>query len=74
VSFKQKFYPAAWAKFEEAKPGTLKLLPEDFRMDALAKDYKAMGHMIFDKQLSFEEIVETLAALEEEINVMEGSR
>jgi hypothetical protein len=74
VNFKQKFYPAAWAKFEDAKPGTLKLLPEDFRMDALAKDYNAMGHMIFDKQLSFEEIVETLAALEEEINVMEGSR
>jgi len=74
VNFKQKFYPVAWAKFEDAKPGTLKLLPEDFRMDALAKDYKAMGHMIFDKQLSFEEIVETLAALEEEINVMEGSR
>jgi len=71
VSFKQKFYPAAWAKFKEAKPGTLKLLPKDFRMDALAKDYKAMEHMIFDKQLSFEEIIETLAALEDEINAME---
>ena len=72
VEFKKKFYPAAWAKFEEAKPGTLRLLPEDFRMEALAKDYKAMGHMIFDKQLSFEEIMETLAALEDEINAMDG--
>ncbi len=74
VSFKQKFYPAAWAKFEEAKPGTLKLLPEAYRMDSLAKDYKAMGHMIFDKQLSFDEIMETLATLEDEINAMEGNR
>jgi len=73
VEFKKKFYPAAWAKFEEAKPGTLRLLPEDFRMEALAKDYKAMGHMIFDKQLSFEEIMETLAALEDEINAMKGA-
>lgn len=70
VEFKQKFYPAAWAKFEDAKPGTLKLLPEDFRMDTLAKDHKAMGHMIFDKQLSFEEIIETLKSLEDEINAM----
>ena len=25
--FKKKFYPAAWAKFDQAKPGTLKLVP-----------------------------------------------
>lgn len=74
VTFKQKFYPAAWAKFEDAKLGTLKLLPEDFRMDALAKDYKAMEHMIFDKSLSFEEIIKTLKSLEDEINAMEGSK
>ena len=73
VEFKKKFYPAAWAKFEEAKPGTLKLLPEEFRIDELAKDYKAMGHMIFDKQLSFEEIIETLKSLEDEINAMTRS-
>jgi hypothetical protein len=74
VSFKQKFYPAGWAKFAEAKPGTIKLLPEDFRRDALAKDYKAMEHMIFDKILSFDEIMETLGALEDEINAMERDR
>lgn len=68
VEFKKKFYRAAWAKFDEAKPGSLRLLPPEFRIDELAKDYKAMGHMIFDKQLSFEEIIETLKSLEDEIN------
>jgi hypothetical protein len=72
VAFKQKFYPAAWAKFEEAKPGSITLLPPEFRIDELAKDYKAMEHMIFDKPLSFEEILETLRALEEEINALKG--
>ena len=72
VAFKQKFYPVAWAKFEDAKPGSVKLLPPEFRINELAKDYKAMEHMIFDKALSFEEILEILRALEDEINALEG--
>lgn len=69
VEFKNKFYPASWAKFDEAKSGTLKLLPPDFRMQELKKDYKAMENMIFDKFLSFEEILQTLQDLENEINL-----
>lgn len=68
VEFKQKFYPRTWAKYEEAVPGTLKLLPPEFRLDSLEKDYKAMQNMIFDKQISFEEIIEILENLEKEIN------
>ncbi|MCG3717640.1 nucleotidyl transferase AbiEii/AbiGii toxin family protein [Aliarcobacter butzleri] len=58
VEFKQKFYPRTWAKYEEAIPGTLKLLPPEFRLDSLEKDYKAMQNMIFDKHISFDEIIE----------------
>jgi hypothetical protein len=68
VQFKQRFYPSGWAKYEEAKIGTLKLLPPEFRHDELRKDYTAMQNMIFEKNLSFEEIFETLEALEREIN------
>ena len=68
VDFKQKFYPRTWAKYEEAIPGTLKLLPPEFRLDSLEKDYKAMGNMIFDKYISFDEIIEILGNLEKEIN------
>lgn len=68
VEFKQKFYPRSWAKYEEAVPGTLKLLPPEFRLDSLEKDYKAMQNMIFDKYISFEEIIGILGNLEKEIN------
>ena len=68
VEFKQKFYPRTWAKYEEAIPGTLKLLPPEFRLDSLEKDYKAMQNMIFDKYISFDEIIGILENLEKDIN------
>ena len=68
VDFKQKFYPRTWAKYEEARIGTLKLLPPEFRLEALKKDYQAMQNMIFDKKLSFDEIINILKKLESEIN------
>ena len=57
-----------WANYDTAKVGTLKLTPEDYRLDELKKDYKAMEHMIFDKKLEFEEIIEILKKLEVENN------
>ena len=68
VEFKQKFYPRKWAKYEESIPGTLKLLPPEFRLNSLEKDYKAMQNMIFDKNLTFDEIINILNDLENEIN------
>lgn len=68
VAFKQRFYPAAWAAYETAVPGSLRLVPPAFRLPALEKDFSAMQPMIFDKPLSWAEVAEILAALEKEIN------
>lgn len=68
VAFKMQFYPSSWAKFEDAKKGTLKLIPLEYRLEALKKDYIAMQHMIFQKQCLFEEIIQILQRLEDEIN------
>jgi Nucleotidyl transferase AbiEii toxin, Type IV TA system len=68
VEFKKRFYPSGWAKYDEARIGTLKLLPPEFRYAELRKDYTAMQNMIFDKKLSFDAILKTLEALESEIN------
>jgi hypothetical protein len=46
VRHKQIFYPAAWAHYELASPGSLRLLPSDERV-ALERDYRSMGVMIF---------------------------
>ena len=72
VTFKQKFYMSAWAKYEDAKVGTLKLLPPEFRYNELRDDYDSMQSMIFDKYISFDEIISTLRELEIEINSLEA--
>ena len=72
VVFKQKFYRSAWAKYEEAKIGTFKILPPKFRYKELKSDYDSMRSMIFDKYLNFEEIIEILETLEIEINNLNG--
>lgn len=70
VEFKQKFYPSAWAKYALAKPGSLKLLPPATRLSEVEKDYQAMQAMIFNKALSFSEIIKSLSDLEKEINAL----
>ncbi len=68
VVFKQKFYMSAWAKYEDAKVGRFKILPPEFRYKELKADYDSMRSMIFDKYLTFNEIIEILKNLEVEIN------
>ena len=68
VAFKQRFYSSAWAKYEDAKVGTLKLLPPEFRYKELKADYASMRNMIFDKYIEFDEIIYVLKNLEDEIN------
>jgi hypothetical protein len=68
VKHKETFYPAAWARYDLATAGSLRLVPAKERLVALAKDYRNMGVMIFGGPPRFATIVEVLAGLEEEIN------
>lgn len=68
VAFKLRFYPRGWARYELARPGSFRLLPSDGVLRAVEADYRAMANMIFGEQPSFEAIVATLQALENEIN------
>jgi len=72
VEFKQRFYTCNWAKYEEATPGTLKLLPPEYRNKELIKDYKSMQNMIFGTIISFDEILTILNELEIEINSLKS--
>ena len=71
VAFKQRFYPRGWARYDLAKPGTLKLVPSEHVLSALEKDYAQMRNMIFGRYPSFDEIMEALQALEREINELQ---
>lgn len=68
VEFKMKFYPRKWACYENAKPGTLKLMPPDFRLADLKEDYISMGDMMFGEYPDFETLMSFIAKLESEIN------
>jgi hypothetical protein len=68
VLFKMKFYPRAWAKYDEAVPGSIRLIPPTYRLGALKKDYESMVEMLFGEYPTFDEMISTIADLEKEIN------
>ena len=70
VDFKMKFYPRAWAKYQEAIPGTLKLVPPEYRFAALAADYEAMKDMLYGDVPTFETVMSAVSELEKEINAL----
>ena len=70
VEFKMKFYPRTWAEYECAKPGSVKLYPPQYRLDALEKDYHAMREMIFEDIPDFETLMLQVKELETKINTI----
>lgn len=70
VKFKMKFYPRAWAKYAEAVPGTLRLIPPDYRLPALQADYDAMKDMLYGDIPDFETVMSAVKELEKEINAL----
>jgi hypothetical protein len=68
VDFKQRFYYSSWAHYELAKPGSFRLCPSEEQARALEVDYRAMHQMFYQEPPVFAEVIETLRALEGEIN------
>jgi hypothetical protein len=63
VSFK-----VAWANYDKAHLGTLRLTPSDHIVGTLKQDYIAMRPMFFSEPPSFEDILSLLPNLESRIN------
>lgn len=70
VAFKTKFYPASWARYDLATPGTFALMPLADHIKHLANDYAQMRMMFFGEIPSFDEIIDGLKQLESEINAL----
>lgn len=68
AKFKMRFYRSPWAKYEEAEPGTLKLLPPQHNLAGLKRDYRSMQPMLFGNIPSFDEIIKEISQLETQIN------
>ena len=52
----------------ELTPGTLKLIPPEYRFPALISDYEAMKDMLYGDIPSFDTIIKAVSQLETEIN------
>ncbi len=70
VDFKTKFYPASWANYDLAVPGTFRLMPTAENLKSLASDYSQMQVMFFGEIPPFGELVGALQGLEAEINAL----
>jgi len=68
ATFKMRFYPRKWARYDEAFPGSIKLTPPKSRFVGLQKDYESMAEMFFEKQPSFSELMDVIETIEKEIN------
>ena len=68
VKFKEKFYRCPWARYDEARVGTMKLMPPERNIPALRDDYEHMQNMIFGDKPDFDTILEGIKQLEKEIN------
>ena len=71
IAFKQKFYYTKNAHYESATLNRIELLPKEKVLDALREDYQAMRNMIYGNVPEFEEILEFLEKLQEEIHGLE---
>mmetsp|Transcript_29579 Transcript_29579/g.58343 ORF Transcript_29579/g.58343 Transcript_29579/m.58343 type:complete len:336 (+) Transcript_29579:759-1766(+) len=65
---KSVFFKAAWAKYEDAKPGSLRLMPNEELTAALRRDYSGMREMIIGDAPGFDDILGAIEAFEAEIN------
>jgi len=68
ATHKSIFYRSKQASYETAKPGSLKLVPNQLLRQQLECDYKAMEEMFFGEIVPFMRIASALEALENKLN------
>ncbi len=65
---KARFFPSSWARYEEARPGSLRLVPPEARQRDLESDFRSMAPMFFLTPRPFAEVLAVLAEAERTIN------
>lgn len=68
VEFKSRFYPSNIARYDLAKPGTMRLMPPDNCIQTLSEDYVEMTDMIFGEHPEFEQMMKSVQEIETAIN------
>ena len=68
VPDKALFFKDNKARYDLAKPGSLRLMPQDEHVSQLNADYQQMQEMFFEDPPLFESILEKLKIVEDKIN------
>lgn len=68
VTHQQLYFPRPWACYEEAVPGTVRVLPISERLMELERDYRAMSDYFFGEAPDFYQILDVLRELEDRVN------
>lgn len=68
ATFKSRFFASAWANYETACPGSLRLSPSQKREAELSRDFAKMAPMFLKPPRPFAELIEVLAEAQGEIN------
>lgn len=66
---KSIYFRAGWANYENAKKGSLKLIPSDRVLSELAEDYKKMAEMFFETPPEWPEIIKSIQHFEDKFNL-----
>jgi len=67
ADFKSKFYRSNRARYDQATPEKIQLIPSESIIEQLKKDYEAMNSMIYGETIPFEVILKGLDDLLNEI-------
>lgn len=65
---KARFFTAAWASYQTARAGSLRLVPDHDVRDKVAQDYSAMSPLFMEEPPTFDHVMERLAAVERSVN------
>lgn len=65
---KKLYFKSAWADYDSAKRGSLKLIPKETVLRAMEKDYKSMAEMFSESVPNWKEIIELIKEFELEFN------
>lgn len=68
AAFKAKFYPQKWAHYELAKLGALRLIPPDYNLKSLQRDYAVMAGMIYGERPEFDKLKDSIQTINQTIN------
>ena len=68
VRHKRTYFQSAWANYDAAKPGSLRLVPPVSRLADLKTDYQQMQEMFTEPPPPFDEILQQLRNIEEKLN------